>query len=109
MPALIRKFHKASINNKKTVEVWGSGVAEREFLHVNDLASAIIFCINKKLKRSFFNVGGADSITIKQLCKLIRKITKFKGKIIYNTNYQMVSLREGCQIIFLIHMGGKQK
>ena len=87
MPALIRKFHNASIKNKKTVEVWGSGVAEREFLHVNDLASAIIFCINKKLRTSFFNVGGADSITIKQLCKLIRKITKFKGKIIYNKKY----------------------
>lgn len=87
MPALIRKFHHASINNKKNVEVWGSGVAEREFLHVNDLASAIIFCINKRLKKSFFNVAGADSITINKLCKLIKKITKFNGKITYNKLY----------------------
>ena len=53
MPALLRKFHYASINKKKTVEVWGSGIAEREFLHVDDLANAIIFCINKKFKYSF--------------------------------------------------------
>ena len=59
----------------------------KNFLHVNDLASAILFCINKKIKKSVVNVSGADNIDIKNLCKLIRKITKFKGKIVFNSKY----------------------
>jgi GDP-L-fucose synthase len=88
MPALIRKFHEAKINNKKTVEVWGSGRVKREFLNVKDLAQAVLFFINKKTSVTHINVGGSEHITIKKLALLIKKITHFNGKIIFNTKYR---------------------
>jgi len=87
IPALIRKFHYAKINLKKTVEVWGSGNIKREFLNVDDLASSIIFILNKKIKHSYVNVGSDDYLTIKDLSKMIKKITNYKGKIVFNRKY----------------------
>jgi GDP-L-fucose synthase len=87
IPALIRKFHHAKINLKKTVEVWGSGNIKREFLNVDDLASSIIFILNKKIKQSYVNVGSDDYLTIKDLSKVIKKITNYKGKIVFNRKY----------------------
>jgi len=87
IPALVRKFHEAKVNNKKKVVVWGDGSPEREFLHVDDLANAVYFCLKKKIKHSYLNVGGNDCITISQLSNIIKKITKFKGKIIFDKSY----------------------
>jgi GDP-L-fucose synthase len=87
MPALIRKFHEAKINKKKTVEVWGSGLIKREFLNVKDLAQAIFFFINQKISIGHINLGGSEHITIKKLALLIKKITHFNGKIIFNKKY----------------------
>ena len=87
MPALVRKFHEAKLSSKKFVEVWGSGKVKREFLHVKDLASAIFFCINKKINHSYINVGTNDYLTIRQLAFKIKKIIGFKGKIVFNKKY----------------------
>jgi GDP-L-fucose synthase len=87
IPALIRKFYEAKINNKKSVEVWGSGLIKREFLNVKDLAEAVVFLINKKIPYGHINVGGSEHITIKKLSFLIKEIVQFKGKIIFNKKY----------------------
>ena len=87
IPALIRKFHEAKINNEKNVVVWGDGSSEREFLHVDDLANAIYFCLKNKIKHTYLNVGGKDYISILKLSRIIKKITKFKGKIIFDKSY----------------------
>ena len=87
IPALIRKFYEAKINNKKSVEVWGSGLIKREFLNVKDLAEAVVFLINKKIPYGHINIGGSEHITIKKLSFLIKKIVQFKGKIIFNKKY----------------------
>ena len=87
IPALVRKFHEAKIKNEKNVEVWGSGLVKREFLNVKDLAEAVLFFIGKKVKYSHINIGGSEHISIKNLALLIKKITNFKGKIIYNKKY----------------------
>ena len=87
LPALVRKFHEAKINNEKNVEVWGSGLIKREFLNVKDLAEAVSFFINKKMSIGYINVGGSEHISIKKLALMIKKITKFKGKIIFNKKY----------------------
>jgi GDP-L-fucose synthase len=87
IPALIRKFHKAKITNKNSVEVWGSGLVKREFLHADDLASAVLFCIKKSISYSYLNVGGADYLSIKELAKIIKEVTEFKGKIVFNKKY----------------------
>jgi GDP-L-fucose synthase len=87
IPALIRKFHMAKTKNKASVEVWGSGLAKREFLHSDDLASAVLFCLKKNIFHSYLNVGGADYLSIKKLAEVIKDVIKYKGKIFFNKKY----------------------
>jgi GDP-L-fucose synthase len=87
IPALIRKFHMAKIKNKASVEVWGSGSAKREFLHADDLASAVLFFLKKNISHSYLNVGGADYLSIKKLAEVIKDVIKYKGKIFFNKKY----------------------
>lgn len=87
IPALIRKFHNAKIKSLKSVEVWGSGNVKREFLNVDDLASAVSFCLKKKIDKSFINVGSKDYLKIKDLALSIQKISKFSGKIKFNKKF----------------------
>ena len=65
IPALVRKFHNAKVNSKKNVEVWGSGNVNREFLNVDDLASSVLFLLNKKNNHPYINVGSKDYLSIK--------------------------------------------
>jgi len=87
IPALIKKFHDAKIKKKESVEIWGSGISKREFLHANDLAQAILFCIKKKIPHSLMNVGSSNYLTIKKLAEIIQKITNYKGRIYFNFKY----------------------
>ena len=85
LPALIRKFHESKINNS-TVELWGSGTPLREFLHVDDLAQAILkLSIKESVKYNLYNVGSGYEISIKNLALLISKIVGFKGDIVWNS------------------------
>lgn len=86
IPALIRKFCEAKVNKKSEVIIWGSGRSKREFMHVNDLASAIYFLLKKNTKEYFLNIGTNEEISIKELSNKIKKISKFKGKIIFDKN-----------------------
>ena len=95
IPALIRKFHEAKINNFSKVVVWGSGMQKREFLYVDDLAEAcfVIMNIKKKLfyKKfnlmcSHINVGFGSDLSIKTLANTIKKITQYKGKIEFDVS-----------------------
>ena len=87
LPALLKKFHTAKIKNKKTVEVWGSGLVKREFLNVNDLADAIYFILFKNMKHDFLNVGSGEEIFIKDLAYRLKDLTNFKGRVIFNKDY----------------------
>ena len=87
IPALVKKFYIAKHMKKKKVEIWGSGNVKREFLNVDDLANAVKFCLTKKIKYSFLNVGSGEQISIKNLALLIKKITNYKGKIYFNKKY----------------------
>ncbi len=87
LPALVKKFTLAKLKNKKTVEVWGTGKARREFLNVEDLADAIYFLIKKKTKYDYINVGGGEDFSIMQLAEMIKKTLNYRGKIVYNRNY----------------------
>ncbi|PSL06609.1 GDP-L-fucose synthase family protein [Cecembia rubra] len=85
LPAMIRKFHEAKEKKNITVELWGSGNPMREFLHVDDLAEAVIFSMENELKESLYNVGTGTDISIKELAKLIQQITGHKGDIKWDT------------------------
>lgn len=73
IPALIRKFHEAKINNSPTVEVWGSGKPLREFMHVDDLADACLFLMKFYSNEEFINIGTGEELSISDLSVLIRK------------------------------------
>ena len=84
LPAMIRKFHEAKENNHADVLLWGTGTPKREFLHVDDLANAVVFALENKMEESLYNVGSGEEITIKGLAELIQEITGHKGNIIWD-------------------------
>tara|TARA_B100000787_G_scaffold168689_1_gene157974 strand:- start:2928 stop:3872 length:945 start_codon:yes stop_codon:yes gene_type:complete len=87
LPALVKKFVIAKKKNFKSVEVWGSGKARREFLNVNDLANAILFLLTKKIKEDYINIGSGEQVSIKQLALSIKQTVDYKGKVIFNKKY----------------------
>jgi GDP-L-fucose synthase len=86
LPALLRKFHEAKLNNSPTVEVWGTGNVRREFLQVDDLADACIFLMNNYEGSEIVNIGTGEDITIKELATLLKTITGYPGNISWNTD-----------------------
>lgn len=85
-PAIIRKIHDAKENNED-VTLWGSGKPLREFLHVDDLATAVLYFCNTTSDDFLFNVGSGVEISIKKLAKLIAKKIGFKNEILWDVNY----------------------
>ena len=81
LPALLRKFHEAKVEEKPVVEVWGSGTPMREFLYVDDLAKACVFAMNNKKVAGLTNIGTGADVTIAELAKLIKKIIGYNGEI----------------------------
>jgi GDP-L-fucose synthase len=81
LPALIRKFHEAKINNEPYVTIWGTGEPRREFLHVTDLAEACLFLMENYNEPGLVNVGTGTDQSILELANLIKKITGYKGEI----------------------------
>ena len=86
IPAMIRKFHQAKVDNHNTVTLWGSGAAKREFLFVDDLATAVVHALENKLPDHLYNVGTGTDVTIKTLAKIVQKIIGHKGDIIWDTS-----------------------
>lgn len=82
LPALIRKFHEAKLNNDREVVIWGTGKAKREFLHVDDLADALLFLMNNYKGEEFVNVGVGKDISILELAELIKETVGFEGEIV---------------------------
>jgi GDP-L-fucose synthase len=81
LPAMIRKFHDAKVAGHAPVTLWGSGSPLREFLHVDDLASAIRFALEHELPADLYNVGTGDDLPIKELAHLIQDIIGHHGEI----------------------------
>jgi len=86
LPALIRKFHEAKVENKPYVEIWGTGTPKREFLYVDDLADALLFLMNHYEGNETVNVGTGEDISIKDLALLIKEITGYEGELQFDTS-----------------------
>ena len=84
LPALIRKFDEARKAERKDITLWGTGKAKREFLHVDDLADACVFLLDKHNGSQIINIGTGKDVTIKTLAETIKKIIGFNGKIIWD-------------------------
>lgn len=85
LPAMIRKFHEAKLNENAPVELWGTGSPMREFLHVDDLGQAVLFTLENKLDEHLYNVGTGVDLTIKKLAELIQSIVGHQGKIVWDS------------------------
>ena len=84
-PAMIRKFHEAKENGNATVTLWGSGTPMREFLHVDDVASAALYALDNVLPEHLYNVGYGSDLTIKELAEKIQSIVGHKGEIVWDS------------------------
>jgi GDP-L-fucose synthase len=81
LPALIRKFHEAKANNSPEVVIWGTGKPFREFLHVDDVASACYFLMKNYNEPGFINIGAGEDIRIIDLALIIKQVVGFEGEI----------------------------
>ncbi len=86
LPALIRKFHEAKTENKESVEIWGDGSPMREFLHVDDLASACLFLMDKYDEKQFINVGTGEDVTIRELAETVKEVVGFTGELHFDAS-----------------------
>lgn len=86
LPALIRKFHEAKINNSSTVEVWGSGKPLREFLYVDDMADACVFLMENYDGEEHVNIGTGEEVSIGGLANLVKDVVGYKGDIVFNSD-----------------------
>ena len=86
LPALIRKFVEAQTVGATSVTLWGSGNSRREFLHINDLTTAVEICLENYDSEMHLNIGTGEDLTIKELASLISELTGFKGEILWDTS-----------------------
>ncbi len=81
LPALIRKFHEAKVRGEAAVTVWGSGTPRREFLHVDDLAAAVVQLMNSYSSEEILNIGCGEDLTIRELAELVASVVGFSGAL----------------------------
>lgn len=110
LPALIRKFHDAKINNKPSVKVWGTGEPMREFLHVSDMADASIYCMLHYIDyHQHVNIGTGKDISIKDLSDLIKNIIGYNGKIEWDISKPYGTPKKLLDVSKMNRMGWKYK
>ncbi|MCL5017610.1 MAG: GDP-L-fucose synthase [Patescibacteria group bacterium] len=109
LPAMIRKFHDAKVNNKSEMTLWGTGVAQREFLHVDDLANACVFLMNNYNDSEIVNIGTGEDLSIKELAKMIKDVVGYKGKINWDSTKPDGTPRKLLDVSKLNNLGWKYK
>jgi len=86
LPAMIRKFHEARLNQSPTVTLWGTGKALREFLYVDDLADACLFLLREYSDPEIINIGVGKDLSIAELAGMVRDVVGFEGEIVYDAS-----------------------
>ncbi|MBK7632528.1 MAG: GDP-L-fucose synthase [Ignavibacteriales bacterium] len=116
LPALIRKFHEAKVEEKDSVTIWGTGKPFREFMYVEDLANAIVFMMESIEAKDLYengithlNVGSGKDITISDLAKMISDIVEYEGKIEYDSTKPDGTPRKLMDVKRLNSLGWKYK
>lgn len=109
MPALIRKFHEAKLNNADEVIMWGSGNPRREFLYVDDLADACIHLMNNYSDEIHINIGTGEDIQISQLAQTIKEVVGYKGKIVNDLSKPDGTYRKLLDVSLIESTGWKSK
>ena len=109
MPAMLRKFHEAKINKAENVILWGTGTPKREFLHVDDLADACVFLMQNYNEDKIVNIGTGEDLEIRELANIIKDITGFNGKIIWDETKPDGTPRKLLDVSLLHNLGWRHK
>ena len=109
LPALLKKFHSAKMNNSSHVEVWGTGLPRREFLHVDDCTEAVLFLMQNYNDAGLINIGMGNDLTITELATLIKNIVGYDGEILFDTSKPDGTPRKLMDVTKINSMGWKHK
>lgn len=109
IPALLRKFHEAKLNNSEAVEIWGTGTPLREFMYVDDLADACYYLMQHYNEKLFVNVASGDEVTIKELALLVKEVVGFKGELKFDVSKPDGTPRKRMDDSKLREMGWKSR
>lgn len=109
LPALIRKFHEAKVNNSPTVNIWGSGKPLREFMFADDLADACVFLMENYNDLQFVNIGVGEDISIRELAELIKEVVGFQGDLDFDSSKPDGTPRKLMDVSKLTSLGWKAK
>jgi GDP-L-fucose synthase len=109
LPALIRKFHEAKVNDNPSVEIWGTGSPLREFLYADDLADAALMLMETYDGKQFVNIGSGEDLSIKDLAMLIKEIVGFKGELTFDSSKPDGTPRKLMDVSYLKSLGWSYK
>jgi GDP-L-fucose synthase len=84
LPALIRRFHEAKLRGDETMSIWGTGTPRREFLHVDDLADAVIYLLKNYDDEAIVNIGWGEDVTIRDLAELVMTASGYQGRLVFD-------------------------
>ncbi len=93
IPAILKKIHLAKQKKNSSILLWGTGMPKREVIYVEDLADAVIYFMNKKVKHNLINIGSSQEKSIKEFAKLILKVLKVKLKVKFDNNQKMDGMK----------------
>ena len=86
LPALIRRFHAAQQRGDTTISIWGTGTPRREFLHVDDLADAVVYLLKTYDEEPIVNIGWGEDVTIRELAETVAEVAGFKGRLAFDSS-----------------------
>ena len=109
LPALIRKAHEAKVSGAKEMGVWGTGNPRREFLHVDDLADACLFCMNHYKGSTALNVGVGEDLTIRELVETVCDVVRFEGELVFDASKPDGTPRKCLSVDRLAELGWRAK
>jgi len=84
LPALIRRFHEAKLRRDETMSIWGTGTPRREFLHVDDLADAVIYLLKNYDDEAIVNIGWGEDVTIRELAEFVMTASGYQGRLVFD-------------------------
>lgn len=107
LPALLRKFYEAKVNQSPEVTIWGTGNPRREFLHADDLAAACLFLMENYNDPAIINIGTGKDISIGEMAVMIKNISGYEGKLVFDTSMPDGTFRKLLDVSKLNQMGWK--
>jgi len=109
LPALIRRFHEARERGDATLSVWGTGTPRREFLHVDDLADAVVYLLNTYDEEPIVNIGWGEDVTICELAETVAEVAGFNGRLVFDSSKPDGTPRKLLDTSRLTSLGWKPK